>query len=167
MIDALFLIAIGVLSRIMPHPANFTAVGGIALFSAARFGFGKALFVTTATMLISDLLFGFHAVMWATYGSFFLAVCLGTLLKGKTRGIRIIGLSSLSSVLFYLITNIAVWLAPGSMYPKTATGLIACYIAALPFFRNSLAGDLFYTSAFFGIAELVTLFKSRYHLSRV
>lgn len=163
MFNTILPIVIGVLSRIMPHPANFTAVGGLALFSGARYGLRAGFVITAATMFISDVVVGFHAVMWATYGSLIFTVFLGTLLRGQPHGRRIIGLSFLSSVLFYLITNFAVWAQPGSMYPKTTAGLIASYIAALPFFRNSLAGDLFYTSVFFGIAQLITLLKSRYH----
>lgn len=166
MIDALFLIGIGVLSRLLPHPANFTAVGGLALFSGAQYGLWKAVLITIGTIVLSDTILGFHAVMWATYGSFLLGVGLGKMLTKNIRIEKIIGLTLLSSVLFFLITNFAVWALPESIYPKTPAGLIACYIAALPFFRNSLAGDLFYTSAFFGVSEVATLLKRRYQLEK-
>ena len=81
--DILLLIFIGVLSRLVPHPANVTAVGGLAIFSGARLSGKKAVFITVATMLASDMVLGFHSVMWATYGSMLLAVAFGRILQTK------------------------------------------------------------------------------------
>lgn len=160
--NALLLIIIGVLSRLVPHPANVTAVGGLAIFSGARLGVKKAMFITIAVMVISDWVLGFHSVMWATYGSMLAAVMLGRYV-GKSRSIvRIAGLTLSSSVIFYLMTNFAVWAAPGSMYPHTAVGLFDSYIMALPFFRNSLIGDMCYTAMFFGAYEWVAARKSTF-----
>jgi hypothetical protein len=159
--DTILLLVIGALSRIAPHPANVTAVGALAVFSGSRYGAAKALGITVATMLISDAVLGFHSVMWATYGSFALSVLLASFLLRKQSLVRIAGVTLASSILFYLITNFAVWLVPGSVYPKTFAGLLDSYIMALPFFRNSLIGDFSYTAIFFGGYELVTLFSRR------
>lgn len=162
--DTLVLIMLGVLSRLMPHPANFTAVGGIALFSGARLSLGKAAVIVVSTMVISDLFLGFHSVMWATYGSMLLAVGIGRILTTR-RSIAWVGsMTCVSSLVFFLVTNFAVWAVPGSMYPKTLEGLWQSYIMALPFFRNSLLGDVFYTSVFFGGYELVE--HVRYRVSK-
>ncbi len=158
--DILFLIFLGVVSRLAPHPANVTAVGGLAVFSGARVGVKKALVVTFGTMLLSDVILGFHSVMWATYGSLLLAVLLGKLVQNKRSIGWIVGATLTSSILFYLITNFAVWLVPGSMYPKTLEGLITSYVMALPFFRNSLIGDMGYSFIFFGAFELVMRYKN-------
>src|SRR5450830_1134055 len=139
--DTILLIVIGVFSRLAPHPANVTAVGALAVFSGSRFGAAKALGITAATMLLTDAVLGFHAVMWATYGSFALSVLLANFFLRKQSVVRIAGVTLASSILFYLVTNFAVWFVPGSMYPRTFTGLLESYIMALPFFRNSLLGD--------------------------
>ena len=155
------LIIIGVLSRLAPHPANVTAVGALAVFSGSRYSTTKALIITVGTMLISDVVLGFHAVMWATYGSFALSVLLASHFLRKQSIVRIASVTFVSSIIFYLVTNFGVWLVPGSMYPKTFAGLMESYIMALPFFRNSLVGDFFYIAIFFGGYELVTLFNRR------
>jgi len=146
--DTVFIILIGVLSRLMPHWANITAVGGIALFSGSRFGIRKAILITFITMFLSDALLGFHALMWATYGSLFLGILIGRWVGNQTGNWRLFGGIFSSSVIFFLVTNFAVWVAT-PMYPRTMSGLIDCFIMALPFFRNSLLGDFVYTFVFF------------------
>jgi hypothetical protein len=153
--DTVLLIIIGVVSRLAPHPPNVTAVGALAVFSGSRYGTAKALGITIATMLLSDVILGFHAVMWATYGGFALSVLLANLLLRKQSLSRIAGVTLASSILFYLVTNFAVWFVPGSMYPKTLAGLLESYIMALPFFRNSLLGDFSYSAIFFGSYALM------------
>jgi hypothetical protein len=162
--DTVLLIVIGVLSRLVPHPANVTAVGALAVFSGSRYGTAKALAITVCTMLVSDMVLGFHAVMWATYGCFALSVLLARYFLRKRSVIRIAGVTLTSSILFYLVTNFAVWVVPGSMYPKTLTGLMESYIMALPFFRNSLIGDFSYSAIFFGSYALM---KARYPSSKI
>lgn len=154
--DILIFILIGVLSRLLPHPANVTAVGGLALFTSARLNTKKSLLITFAVMIISDLVLGFHSIMWATYGSFLITIYLGTFLRKVTGVQHIVGVTLLSSIIFYLITNFAVWMIPGSMYPKTVWGLVDSYIMAIPFFRNSIIGDVGYTSIFFLSFDWVT-----------
>ncbi len=153
--DTIFLIFIGVLSRIAPHPANVTAVGALAVFAGSKYSTTKALVITVGTMLVSDAVLGFHAVMWATYGCLALSVLLAGFFLRKQSVIRITGITLASSIIFYLVTNFAVWVVPGSMYPKTLFGLIESYIMALPFFRNSLIGDFSYSALFFGSYALM------------
>ncbi|KKR26823.1 MAG: hypothetical protein UT57_C0026G0008 [Microgenomates group bacterium GW2011_GWC1_39_7] len=116
-------------------------------------------------MVCSDIVLGFHPVMWATYGSFTIAVLLGRLLKKRNNWKRIAFIATISSFQFFILTNFAVWLT-GLMYPKTLSGLIECYFMALPFFRNSLLGDLFYTMMFFSAFEIVAKLRS-FHRIRV
>lgn len=153
---------IGIISRFAPHLPNMTPVGATALFSGAKFGIKKALIITLTTMLITDIFLGLHPVMWATYGSFILAILIGYSIKKRQTVKSIVGAAAVSSLLFFLITNFAVWLTPGSMYPATWAGLVDCYIMALPFFRNTILGDMCYTAVFFGGYELVTLIKARF-----
>ena len=164
--DVIPLICIGILSRLLPHPANMTPVGAMALFTGAKFGMKKALIITLATMLITDVFLGFHPVMWATYGSFILAIVIGWSIAKRQTVRNIAGAAIASSLLFFIVTNFAVWTIPGSMYPKTWAGLLDCYIMALPFFRNSLIGDMCYTAVFFGGYELATFLHTRVIPSR-
>jgi hypothetical protein len=158
-------IGIGLLGRLLPHLPNMTPIGAMALFFGAKFGMKKGLIVMLVTMLLSDLVKGLHATMWATYGSFFLAILMGKMIANRKSIGWIIGAGMTSSVLFFVLTNFAVWMAPNFMYAKNIQGLIDCYIMAIPFFRNTLAGDLIYTTVFFGGYELVSIWKKQYAFS--
>lgn len=153
--DIFILVAAGIISRLLPHPPNFTAVGALAIFSGSQLGTKKALFITISTMFISDLFLGFHAVMWATYGCMAAAVLFGRLLHKRQSPGLVAGVTLSGSVIFFIITNFAVWAVPQSMYPHTPAGLIQCYVMAIPFFRNSLFGDFFYTGLFFSAYALI------------
>lgn len=136
--------------RLLPHPPNFSPIAAMALFSGAYLPKrGMAFIAPLAALLVSDAILGFHALMPIVYGSVALVVCLGWLLASNRTAVRIAVAAVAGSLMFYLITNFGVW-AVGDMYPKTLAGLAACYVAALPFFQNSLAGDLFFTGLLFG-----------------
>lgn len=138
------------LLRLAPHPWNFTPIGGMALFGGAAFRDRRmACGVPLVTLFLSDLLIGFHSLMWAVYGAFALMAVMGMWLRDRRRFVPIAGTTLAGSVLFFLITNGAVWLS-GMTYPKTAAGLVACYVAGIPYFGNTLAGDAFYTAVLFG-----------------
>lgn len=155
------------LTRLLPHPPNFTAVGAMALFGGAYFSNRlAALLVPLASLWLSDLVLNNvvyreynPSFAWFTpggywmYGSFALVVGLGIVLLRKVKPASLLAASLSASVLFYLVTNFGVWYG-GSMYPATPGGLAACYVAAIPFFGNTLAGDLFFCGVLFGIFEL-------------
>ena len=145
----------GAAMRLVPHPPNFTPIAAMALFAGAQFGDKRlAIVVPLAAMFVSDLILsgGWHAMMPCVYLSFALVVCLGRMV-GTRRSPWVLGSASfVGSIAFFIVTNFGVWLV-FSMYPKTAAGLSACYIAAIPFFRNTLLGDLFFTAMLFGLFE--------------
>lgn len=139
-------------ARLLPHPPNFTPIAAMALFGGCHFASKPSAFgVPLAAMFLSDLLlgYGFHAVLPFVYGSFALTVCLGLLIRPRRTPLTIGGVTLAASVSFFLVTNFGVWVQ-GHLYPRTLEGVVACYIAAIPFFRNTLAGDAFYTLALFG-----------------
>ena len=138
------------LSRLLPHPPNMTSVTAVALFGGAYFSDRRLAFlVPLAALFLSDLVLGFYDHMGVVYASFALIVCIGLWL-GKDRSVvRIAAATLASSILFFLLTNFGVW-AFGSLYPRTLDGLITCYVAAIPFFRNTLQGDILYTFILFG-----------------
>jgi len=159
--------AIGIISRLVPHLPNMTPVGATALFSSAKFGIKKGLVILLLTMLITDLLLGLHSVMWATYGSFLLTLVIGRWVQKKYSLSRFLTGTLVSSILFFIITNFAVWLIPNGMYAKTLAGLIHCYVMAIPFFRNSLIGDFFYGFIFYYGYEVVKYWNIQNHKTLV
>ena len=147
--SAALLVVVGVLLRLAPHPWNVTPVGASALFAGARLPLPVAIAVPLATMIVSDLVIGVHSLWWATWGACVLAVLIGTWLR-RRRGVGVVaGAAVASSLVFFLVTNAAVW-AEGLLYPRTLAGLVDCYVAAIPFWRNSLLGDLLWTGVLFG-----------------
>ncbi len=137
-------------ARFIPHPPNFSPIAAIALFAGAQFSSrGKAFIIPLAAMFLSDLILGLHSLIPFVYGSFALTVCLGIGLRQNRTIVRTLVSVLLGSVLFFVITNFAVW-AVLDAYPKNGAGLAACYIAAIPYFQNTLLGDLFYSAVLFG-----------------
>jgi hypothetical protein len=138
------------LSRLLPHPPNMTSVAAVALFGGAYFSDRRLAFlVPLAALFLSDLFLGFYGHMEVQYLSFALIVCIGLWLEKDRSVLKIAAAALASSVLFFLLTNFGVW-AFASLYPRTLAGLMDCYIAAIPFFRNTLQGDLLYTAILFG-----------------
>ena len=136
--------------RLLPHPSNFTPIGALALFAGAHFDDKRwALIVPLAAMFLSDILIGFHGQMPITYGAFAVIVCMGFLLREKKTALRVTGASLAAATFFFIVSNFAVWAFDG-LYPMTLAGLVTCYIAAIPFFANTLAGTLFYSAVLFG-----------------
>jgi hypothetical protein len=146
----IMMILAAALTRLIPHPPNFAPIGALALFGGAYLSDKRfAFLVPFAAMLLSDLILGFYAHMEWVYGSFGLIVCVGLGLQSRRRAGWIAGASLSSSVLFFAITNFGVW-AGGSLYAKGFAGLMACYVAAIPFFGNTVRGDGFYSLILFG-----------------
>ncbi|RPG60825.1 MAG: hypothetical protein CBD51_000150 [Flavobacteriales bacterium TMED191] len=144
----IFFILLGVLTRIIPHPPNMTAIGAIALFSGT-FLYDKrlAFILPTTILLISDFLLGYQPVL-SVYLSFIIIVSLGFILSKKQTFFRVINMSLIASILFFIITNFAVFLT-SSFYPKTIIGLLECFTLAIPFFLNTLTGNIVYSLIMF------------------
>ena len=137
--------------RLVPHPPNFTPIGAMALFSGAYLGRrgAVALVAPLGALFLSDLVLGFYRGMPTVYFSVALIVIIGWMALRRVSPIRVGGAAVASSVLFFVLTNFGMWLSSG-FYPRTLAGLEACYIAAIPFFQNTVAGDLFYAAVLFG-----------------
>jgi len=149
-------------SRLIDHAPNFTPIAAMAIFGGAYLKRWWGIFLPLGAMLASDLFIGFYepAVMASVYLAIALAFGIGyILLKKKTW--YSVGLGALSaSIVFFLLTNFAVW-AFSPWYPHTLAGLLNCFTLALPFFRNTILGDMVYTSAFFGLYESVIYVTER------
>jgi hypothetical protein len=136
-------------------PLNFSPVAAIALFGGAMLGNRITAFAAPlGLMFLSDIFLGFHDTMWAVYLSLVLVVGIGLILRSRPGILNALVGAVSASVLFFVITNAAVWMN-GGLYAPGIAGLFESYAAGLPFFRNSLMGDLFFTAALFGTYELV------------
>ena len=154
-IIVLTLITLGFISRLLPHPANFAPIGAIALFCGMYLPRKWSIVAPIAALFVSDLIIGLYnpKMMIAVYLSFAIMVVCGHFAHTKKTLARVAGVTTLGSILFFLITNAAVWLF-GTMYPPTLAGLIQSYEMAIPFFRNSFMADIFYVGILVGSAEL-------------
>lgn len=152
---ALVLILAGFSLRLLPHPPNFAPIAALALFSGVFLPPKLAMSVPLAAMLASDLFLGFYEPLVGVmvYGCFFFSILLGFLIKKRKKWYTILGGSLVGSLVFFIVTNFAVW-AFTPWYLKTWHGLTHCYFLALPFFKNTLLSDLFYNGIFFGAYEL-------------
>ena len=144
-------ILIAAISRLLPHPPNFSPIGALALFGGAMLSNRWMGFLVPATaMLLSDVFIGFHDMMSSVYLSFGLTVLVGFWMGGQIKAGKVIAASIASSVLFFVITNFHMWVIGNAFYSRDLQGLITCFVAAVPFFANSFASDLFYSAILFG-----------------
>ena len=148
------IILMAALSRLLPHPPNFTPLAAIALAGGVYMNKRLALVIPLAALLLSDAVLGFHRTMIFVYASFVLTGFMGIWLKSHKRPLPVFGAALMSSVLFFIVTNFGVWLMQnGVAYPNSLPGLLECYTAAIPFFRNTVLGDVVYTAVLFGVFE--------------
>ncbi len=160
------LIFIAALSRVLPHPPNFSPIEAVALFGGAYFAKRHwALLVPLVAMFLSDMVLGLlrgglyfeyfaSAGYLLVYACILLSTLLGFGLRGKVSASRVLGYSLVGSMLFFVVTNFGVWLS-SPMYPQTAAGLLATYLAGVPFFQWTVLGTLFYAALLFGGFELL------------
>jgi len=153
---AIFFIIAAVILRLIPHLPNFAPIAALGLFGGVYLNKKYALLVPLLAMLVSDYFIGFAElpVTISIYFSFFLIGLIGLWLKNHKNFSNIFGATLAGSILFFVITNFAVWAAT-PWYTKTWQGFLECYILAVPFFRNTILGDLFYVGTMFGLYELV------------
>src|SRR6202521_3667424 len=141
--------------RIVPHPMNFAPIGALALFGGAYFSSKRAaVAVPLLSLAAGDIFTGFHRLIPYVYASFLASVAIGFLLRRKKSASRIGAATVAGAIQFFLITNFALWASSIGNYPKNAGGLAECYIAGLPLFWNTLAGDAFYAAVLFGVMAL-------------
>ena len=148
LISIIGLILLVSLSRLIPHLPNFTPVTALALFAGSYIRDKKFAFtVPLLAMFISDIFIGFHPLIWAVYLSLLIGVLLGKLLETRKNIFKIFGVTLVSSIVFFIITNFAHWLM---YYDPSWQTLTKCYFDAIPFYRNSLLGDFIFVSVMFG-----------------
>jgi hypothetical protein len=153
---AVSIVVLAAASRLVKHPFNFTPVAAMAIFAGCYLDRKWAIILPLAAMFVSDYFIGFYdwQVMASVYISLAAAFLIGRLVSRRKKWYNIIAGSLAASVIFFVITNFSVW-AFFAWYPHTLAGLTSCFTLALPFFRNTVAGDLVYAGVFFGVYEAV------------
>lgn len=156
------------------HPPNFSAIDAIALLCGAYCSRRSiALIVVIFSVLIGDIFLNkillgqwspFYSGFYWQYASYGLITCLGATLKNNVQPLRLISTCLVSAILFFGLSNFGVWFS-GLLYPLTLNGLIACYVAAIPFFKHTLFSDLLFTLFLFGIFELIKINVPKFGLS--
>lgn len=156
-----FLIALAAASRFLPHPPNVALVGALGLFAGCYLEGSRRYWVPAVAILLSDGIGHFAAIpgmgfyspiaMAAVYGGLMVSVPIGRWVGGGNRWLRTPLGSVAASTAFFLISNLGVFLA--GWYPMTATGFVACFVNAIPFYGYTLAGDLMFTSIIFAAAS--------------
>lgn len=158
---ACILIFFGMIMRILPHAPNATPIVAIAFASSLYLGKRWSIILPLTALLLSDLIIGIYdwKIMLSVYGSFVLIGCLSWICR-KYKSIFPLGVSVIgSSLIFFLITNGAVWMF-SPWYEKTISGLLYSYELGLPFLRNMLVGDIVYTFVIIGVFEIVYAINS-------
>ena len=155
-------IFVAALSRLLPHPPNVSPIGGIALFGAAYFSRKWLAFVIPvaalwfSNLILDNFVYNLGGGSFTWFNSYFVWVILsvalimtfGQFFLHKIQTKRVVIASLIASLIFFLVTNFSSWIYLD--YPKNLSGLFAAYVAGIPFFWNTLAGDLFYVALLFG-----------------
>lgn len=148
---------VAVLSRLVWHVPNFSPLSSILIFSAFLAPNKKMAILPLLALLTSDLILGFYhwSVMLAVYLATALNIIVGYALKKNPRSLNVISAGIFSSISFFLITNLAVWMT-SDWYAKDFNSLMYCFTLALPFFKSTLASSILYSSLLFSVYSLVT-----------
>lgn len=163
------LILLVAFSRLIPHPLNFTPIGALGLFAGAYLVDRKSWMLPLCALLLSDFVIGFYepVAMMFVYLGFALSAFLGRfLLSEKRAAVRVGGAAFCSAMIFFMLSNSGTWLS-GTLYPMSLAGLIECYVMAIPFFGNTLLGDLFYAAVLFGFFEGSQVWMQKRYLTKV
>ncbi len=159
------LIVLTIISRLFPHPFNFTSVGSLSLFAGAFLPLQVAWIVPIFTLFVSDAMTGFYnpVVMAFVYIGFACCTLIGRSILARSQNPIRLFISSLSSAItFFIISNFGVWIC-GDYYPITIDGLVNCYLRGIPYLKNTIAGDVLYSFFLFGSYQLIRTALSKTH----
>jgi hypothetical protein len=157
---ACMLIMLAIVSRLLPHPANFAPVMAVAIFGGAVLPRHLALWVPLIAIAVSDMIIGFYPIMLIVWSCYLVVAFVSNKLLTRPTFVKGAAVTIGASVFFFLITNFAVWLLD-NMYVHSFSGLAQCYLLALPFFHNSFLSDLLYTTSLFTMYTFVVVLVYR------
>jgi hypothetical protein len=152
----------GIVARITPHPWNATPTIALSLFAGAHLSWRWSISLPVLILASTDLILGWHNTVLFTWGAFLLMPAVAAWIRRHPSAVGVACGSVTASTLFFLVSNFGVWVA-GELYPRTWAGLAQCYVAAVPFFRTHVLGDLAFAALLFGGHALVqkTLLAAR------
>ena len=137
--------------RVVPHPPNVSPVAAMALFGGAYFADRKLAFIIPLfALVVSDLIIGLHDTLLFVYGAFAVTVIAGIWLRNRLSVMTVASTAIATSLMFFVVTNFGAWLFNQGLYPLNFEGLLQSYVAGIPFYANTLIGDLFFTALLFG-----------------
>lgn len=149
------MVVLGACTRLVPHPWNFTPMMVVGLFAGSHARkVSTGVLATLFALALSDAVLGFYSGFWYVYAAALIPVFLGKLIRDRSGAGVIAAAAFASSLSFFLVTNFMVG-ATGNLYPHTIGGLSACFLVGIPFYRNQILGDAFYTAAIFGGYALI------------
>lgn len=149
------MVILAAMTRLIEHPANVSPIMAIAIFSGVYFSEKRyALLIPIGAMFLSDMFLGFYPVSIFVYFAFGIGIFIGYLIKSKVKIQYVLVASLAGSLVFFVISNFGSWLTDPMYQPLTWESLMRCYTLAIPFFRNTLLGDLAYISVLFGAYSL-------------
>ena len=161
-ITAALLILFAAFSRLLPHPENFAPVAAVAIFAGFFMNKKYAIIIPIAATVLSDIFIGFYPYVLWVYGTYAIIALIGLMMQSRVQnstGIKkggyIYGTTIAASIIFFLVTNFGVWTS-GLFYEMSIKGLMASYIAAIPFFRMSLLADVVYITLMTGVYIIVS-----------
>ena len=148
------LILLLAISRLLPHPPNFTPIVAVAIMSGYFFrNVNLSFVVLLIAMLLVDAFLGFYKHMFFVYLSLFLITFIFFKISDKINFKNLFVFGFLGSLIFYLVSNFGVW-ASGVLspitnlpYEKNLNGLISCYFLAIPFIKNTLFSTIVFSYA--------------------
>lgn len=136
------LVLSAVVSRLISHEWNFTAMGAVAVVAGFLISHRwLALAVPLTALLISDVFLSFHNTMVSVYLGYALMTFVGIVMSTKPKLVPVVLSSLFGSFLFFVISNLGVWFE-GQLYPRTLVGMTNCFEMALPFFKNEMMSTL-------------------------
>jgi hypothetical protein len=151
------IIVVCIIMRLTQWPHNnFIPVGALALLSGIYIRSRWGILLTLVLMVATDFIIGLHSLILFTWGSYLLIGAIGWWVRSRMNVWKVCAGTLFGSVTFFIVTNFAVW-AFTPMYERSVAGLVQCFYMAVPFFRNTLSGDIFFIVAFFGLREAVRL----------
>lgn len=153
-----FLIIFSLTTRLLPHPPNMTSITGLSLLAGSTIKNKFFFIIPVFVLFLSDIFLGFHKTIPFVYGSYIAISFIGKFIKPFDNVKRLILFSISSSILFFLITNFGVWIT-SPMYTKNIQGLLNSYIMGIPFFRNTVFGDIIFTFVYFYGYRYISLFQ--------
>ena len=151
---AFLVLALGAMTRLIIHAPNFTPVLALALFGGVYLKKKQALVLPVILLAATDIILGYHQTIFFTWGCIVLIAAMGIWVKNNKNTKTIFGSSLLAAVVYYIVTNLGVWLTTG-MYPMNLSGLAECYYVAIPYFRNTLISTFAYTFLLFTAYDLI------------